>query len=311
MLSNPGVAVSGVKNGLALCGGVLIPSLFPFMALSGFISLPQIAEYAGRPFEGLCRALFALPGVCAPVILLSLTGGYPVGARMTAALCGKGLIGKNEARRMLDFCVNSGPAFTVAAIGAVMLGSARAGFLLFASCCVSSLAIGMAGRFFSRENAPVKLIIGKSRRGGPLTRPAIRTKSGAGTRPASTGCGNTQKYDIPILKGFTQAVSGAAEAMISVCSWVILFSALTSLLNGFINNRTLLFFINYFFEVGSGAEKAAVSGNIRLAAAVLGFGGFSVAFQVLPYVSVCGASFFRFLRSRAIHSVAAYGAMSV
>ena len=83
--------VSGLQGGrgkdaLDLFLRVLTPSLFPFMALSALCVRTGLCAKLGRRLERPTRLLFGLNGVFAPVLLLSLTGGYPVGARAIAQL---------------------------------------------------------------------------------------------------------------------------------------------------------------------------------------------------------------------------------
>lgn len=61
----PQAAAGGVSRGLSICSSVIIPSLFPFLVLAGFLVRSGISAAIGRRLEGLTRALFGLPG-CAP-----------------------------------------------------------------------------------------------------------------------------------------------------------------------------------------------------------------------------------------------------
>ena len=57
---------------------------------------------------------------------MSLIGGFPIGAKMTAELYCDGRLTENQAQRLNMFCMNAGPAFTVTAVGVSMLSSRRA-----------------------------------------------------------------------------------------------------------------------------------------------------------------------------------------
>lgn len=67
-----------------------------------------ISAALGRRLEGVTRALFGLPGCCAPGILIGFIGGYPTGGMAVGELVESGQITGEEGRRMLRFCVNGG-----------------------------------------------------------------------------------------------------------------------------------------------------------------------------------------------------------
>ena len=142
ILIAPQAASQGVRDGLTLCGQVVIPSLFPFLALSSFLVQSGLAQRAGHLLEPITKLLFRLPGAAGSAILMSLIGGYPVGARMTVQLLDAALITQKQAQRMLFFCVNSGPAFLISAVGSAMLRSRQAGLILCAALTASALLIG-------------------------------------------------------------------------------------------------------------------------------------------------------------------------
>ena len=139
----PETASQGAAAGLDVCLSVLVPSLFPFLVLSVFLVRSGASSLLGRILEKPTRLLFRLPGCCAPVILMGMIGGYPVGARGAASLLRTGDVTEEEARRLTLFCVNAGPAFVLSAVGARFLHSARAGGILLASSLTASLLLGL------------------------------------------------------------------------------------------------------------------------------------------------------------------------
>ncbi|MDR1631026.1 MAG: hypothetical protein LBS36_12575 [Oscillospiraceae bacterium] len=282
LLTMPEAVTAGAKKGLSICAGVLIPSLFPFLALSGFLSSPAIAGMLGRAMRPVTRTLFGLPGECGIVILLSAVGGFPVGARMTAKLFAEGRIAQKEAHRLLSFCVNAGPAFLMTAVGAVMLGSRRAGFVLFAATTVSMLLLGMV--------QGILLPVPAEKRG------PVRQKEAG---------------DDSIAYAFTAAVGDAVPAMLSICAWMILFSCLVSVLGNLVQEEPLRRLVFLFAEVTLGAQAAAREGDVALIAGLVGFGGFCVHCQVLPFVQSTGMPYLRFLLFRCLSGVLSFGVAKI
>ena len=80
VLAMPKVSVDGAKNGLMYAFGVLIPSLFPFMFLANFSVEYGISGKIGRVLSPFTEKILYLPGEAGVTVLLSLIGGFPVGA---------------------------------------------------------------------------------------------------------------------------------------------------------------------------------------------------------------------------------------
>lgn len=250
----------GVGFGLRTCVGVLIPALFPFMVLSSFLSLTSAARILSAPLTPITTKIFKLPKELGAIVLLSLIGGYPVGAKSISLLLSQGKISKRTAERMLCFCVNSGPSFLITAVGTGMLANHTAGIILFATQTAATLIIGAAV--------------------------SLRTK------PLKTEAGSVEMRGASAL---VTAVSSASSAMLAMCSFAVLFSGILSLVtaSGLIHQTARLLPVKEsvvsavaagFFEVTSGCIRAAgIGGDMAFAmlSAIVSFGGLSVLFQIM------------------------------
>ncbi|NLB35870.1 MAG: hypothetical protein GX824_00950 [Clostridiales bacterium] len=265
----PQVTSKGVKDGLNLCGQVVIPSLFPFMVLSTFLIKSGLCSLLGRIFAPLTKKIFRLPGTACGAIIMGLIGGFPVGSRMTAQLYRDGEISRSAAQRMLMFCVNAGPAFVIGAIGSMMLGSRKAGFIMFISLSLSSLFIGFISRFIACDGEDKSL-------------------------PHVFGPMNIQK-------SLVESVADGAGAMLSVCAWIILFCCACSLLSLLPEGLEVLSVpLKCLFEVTSGSAAAAASGvHIAVITGIVGWSGLCVHCQVLEYVKAVDLRMSVFLTARA------------
>ena len=194
------LCVQGVRQGLALCGETLIPSLFPFMALAMFVSRSRAGSPLGRLMSPLCRRWLRLPAAVGPVLLMSLIGGYPVGARMLAGMLDRGEVTPAEAQRCLQFSVSPAPSFAIVTLGAGLMGSIKAGAVLYGCHLFTGLLLG--GWYALRCGAP------RQTEAKPLTQP------------------------LPLASAMVESVASAVEGMLSICGFVLLFSALLSLLEG-------------------------------------------------------------------------------
>ncbi len=140
----------GAAQGVQVCLRVLIPSLFPFMAVTQLMIRSGLCRQLGAKLQKPARLLFGLSGTLAPVLLLSLLGGYPVGAGGIAALYRKRMISAQEARHAALFMVCAGPGFVISFVGAVYQ-SRQTGLLFFAAQVCAVLLSGIIGGLFWRK----------------------------------------------------------------------------------------------------------------------------------------------------------------
>ena len=132
------VVAAGALSGVQLCLQTVIPSLFCFMVLTGFLINSGLYRLISLPLGPLTKGLFCLPPSMGSVVLLSLIGGYPMGAKSIAGLLEQGRLDRATAQRMLPFCCCAGPSFIITAVGSGMFGSAQAGILLSATAAATT-----------------------------------------------------------------------------------------------------------------------------------------------------------------------------
>ncbi len=279
----PEAAAAGASRGLSVCSSVIIPSLLPFLVLTGVLMRSSVGTAVGRFIGRPVGWLFRLPPAAGGAVVLSFIGGYPVGAVAVEQLLSRRQIDECQAARMMHFCVNAGPAFAVSAVGAGMLGDARRGWLLLAAHLLGSLLIGVTE---SR-------LIGRPGKGAFSSTGALS--------PAAA---------------FTAAVNSASAALVSMCGFVVLFSVLLSLLDG---SGVTAFFDRLFsggspavpsllpgiFEVSCGCLEIAGSPDksVFLLGFFLGFGGLSVQCQVRAVLAAYPGTLARFFTFRVLHGL--------
>lgn len=269
-----GGAMDGARRGLDTCARVLIPSLFPFFIMSALLRSTGAVHALARAASRIMPRVFGVPGAGSAALVLGLTGGYPIGAAAAASLVSSGEISRGEGERLLAFCNNSGPAFLVGAAGAGVFGSAGAGLLLYASHVLAAIAAGA----LLRERAGAASV-------SPPPAPPEPSLS------------------------LTEAVASSVSGMLSVCGYVVAFTALTgaleaagifTLLSGELAMHTGLelrlsrALICGFLELGSGLS--ALSGlpatplNLSAASLLAAWGGLSVHMQAAAAVAPAGLS---------------------
>lgn len=133
--------LNGAMDGVQLCIRTVLPSLFPFIVLSGFMihHLDDIAlPYLNFPAR-LCR----LPQGAESIWILGFLGGYPVGAKAVAQLYRKGALDRLNAQRMLGFCSNCGPSFMFGMV-ACLFDKPVVTWLLWLIHMVSAILVGIS-----------------------------------------------------------------------------------------------------------------------------------------------------------------------
>ena len=110
-------AAGGMREGINICMQTLIPSLFPFLVLSGVLTSALTGQtiLPLHPINKICRMT---PG-CESLFAVGILGGYPVGAVTVANAYRSGFLTKSEANRYTIICNNAGPSFLFGVISHV------------------------------------------------------------------------------------------------------------------------------------------------------------------------------------------------
>ena len=244
---------AGARDGLMLCIYTVIPSLFPFMVLTSIIN----SKFQGKSyplFHPVCR-ICGIPYGAESIFLLGLLGGYPVGAKGVIAAYHDKLLSKQDARRMLGFCNNAGPAFIFGMLSSLFKDPLCPWFL-WGIHILSAISVGI-------------LLPDKQHRSVRFTH----------ERPLTV----------------TKALESGIYTMAYVCGWIILFRVIIGFCKKWflwiIPQSTQVTLIG-FLELSNGCVNLCTlpSQGLRflIASALLGFGGFCVALQTLSITKDVG-----------------------
>lgn len=266
IISNPVPCKNGAVKGLLLCGRVIIPSLFPFTVCVLFIIKSGILNMFSR-ISPITKRLFRLDGELFAIVLLSFIGGYPIGAKMLGETVAMKKLSPEKAGVMLNFCINAGPAFIIIAVGEAVLNSRKLGAVLFAAHILSSLIICVISRNFLKESN---------------TSEVLKIKN---INPADN---------------FTLSVSGAATSMLSICSFVIMFSCIDAYLIPLSQSAPTLKLICGLLEV---TNSLTLTRNIYMLSFFLGFSGICIWFQIFSMSSDIKFKPLFFILFRILHGI--------
>lgn len=249
LILEPKFAVSSAREALELCLKSVVPSLFPFFVLSALLSSSLIG--AQNRATSLLGRLCGMPPGTESIFLIGLLGGYPTGAQITAQAFRDGAISKDQARRMLGFCSNAGPAFLFGICGSLF----PAGWMAWLLWGIHGISAVLTARSLEKVDYQPKILPA----GAEISLPA--------------------------------ALDRSLRNMARVCGWVILFRLLTGFLEHWLIDLPdiISVLISGMLELTNGClvldNVASIGLRFYLCSLFLAFGGLCVTMQT---VSVAG-----------------------
>ena len=129
--------------GLTLFSTSVLPGLFPFMILTRILISLNAIKSVTKVFASPMRKLFNSPDISSFVMIISIISGYPIGAKLISDLYESNAITKQEAENTLTYSMSSGPIFIIGTVGAILLGSVKAGVIIFISHIISNFITGI------------------------------------------------------------------------------------------------------------------------------------------------------------------------
>lgn len=113
LLRFPTLSLQYASIGLNLWFQKMIPTLLPFMILSGILIRMNLTEGFVRLVHPFLRFIFRVSPNGSYTLIMGFLCGFPMGARVVGELYGAGKLSKWEAERLLAFCNNIGPIYFV------------------------------------------------------------------------------------------------------------------------------------------------------------------------------------------------------
>lgn len=262
------------------------------MVLSSFAIRSRFSDVVGKLFSKVTRFLFGLPSVCSATIILSLIGGFPIGAKCVRILYDKKEITILQAQQMMLFCICSGPAFLITAVGTIMIGNITVGVILYISQVLSCIILGIISRFlYLKRNTYQRLFSDKNK---------------------------TELPKINIISSFILSCSDGAKSITEMTALVVLFSLLINTAE----QKGIFFFISQIFSVlgadnrfseaiipiifevtGACSKVCEETLPLWLLSFAVGFGGLCVHFQIFGILGELHINKLQFLLFRLINAI--------
>jgi sporulation integral membrane protein YlbJ len=312
----PSVAFQASIEGLRVWWEIVFPALLPFFVAAEILMALGVVHFLGVLLEPLMRPVFDVPGVGAFALAMGITGGYPIGAKITANLRRRGLCNQIEGERLASFTNTADPLFMS---GAVAVGMFHAPDLAGAICGVhyiSAIILGVLLRLY----------------GGPQRRRdleiSVNSKGNIFKRAFHELYKARQADGRPIAQVFGDSVRDSVGSMLLVGGFIVMFSVIIkvltvsgvmrliewplTLITGPLKIKDTLIspMISGLFEITLGTELASKAAaplldRLMVANAIIAWSGLSVFGQVSAMVSGTDIRMTPYLISRLTHAAIA------
>lgn len=199
ILTQSAVSLHYAFHGFTLWYSKMIPSLLPFMILSGILVRMNLTGHFSKLLHPILKRMFRCNANMSYGIIIGFLCGFPMGARVTADLLKTGKITKQEASLLLAFCNNIGPVYFCTFV-IPLLGIEQALPYLFGMYGLP-LLYGMVLRRSLFRHLPAE---------HPMQH-------------------NTVTQSLPLLEAVDESIKAALQSILILCGYMILFNLLNIL----------------------------------------------------------------------------------
>lgn len=309
MVISPAAALESARKAVNLWMFTVLPSMFPFFFCTDLLIGSGAHVRLGSLFEKPARKLFGVPGVAGFVYISSILSGYPAGARVLGELHSQGQISGKNVREILTFCSTSGPLFLLGAVGAGMLHSAAAGYVILCAHYLGSLLTGL---IMIPGSALRRLLFPAERRNRREVMPPRRRSFDADILRKPDGAGREKRPE-SFPEMMTGTILSSFRSLIIIGGYIVVFMIVTDAAGKFAGilpaaGKTAGDVLTGCFEMTVGCSRAAVSDagtdlKIILCTFFVSFGGLSVAAQSMSVLKNSGVSISYYLRFKLLQGL--------
>lgn len=254
LLAYPTLSLEYASKGLVLWFDKMIPTLLPFMILSGIMIRMNLTHRCVKLFHPLCHHLYGTSPNGTYTILMGFLCGFPMGARIIGELLTTGKLSRREGSLLLAFCNNIGPIYFLSFVVPV-LGITKP---LIPFCIMYGIPL-LYGILFMRLYAP-----------------KIQTSD---TTPLAC-----QEQTLPLLAAVDASVVSGLSGIGRLGGYMVFFNLLNIVFVPFGHLPPLVSYLyNCILEITSGIDRC---GHLYpyLVLILLPFGGFSCIAQTYSMI---------------------------
>ena len=286
------------SNGLLIWYKNMIPTLFPFMVLSGFMIRSGLSLKIGQWMQPFLGIIFRLPPQMLYAIFMGFLCGFPMGAKIVADMLEKEQITQKEGEYLLSFCNNIGPLYMLGYV--IPLFHYENILKTLGLMYLIPFGYGLVLRYLTRYK---KFVQGKKN-----------------PEMILSACSNTHDMisSPDYLSCFQQALSSAIEQITLLGGCMVFFNCLQifpQIINSFFSSASSQhtpFFSDIlcsFIEIGGGLKRLSGSAHIfnssvllYLPLSLLTFGGLSCIAQTYFIIKNTGLNISTYIKHKFIQS---------
>ena len=260
----PKEALAAAKEGMNLWLNILLPTLLPFLILTGILIQTDMTERLLKPAEKIWNKLLGVTAAGAYAVLIGALCGYPVGAKITSDLYENRQISKSEAQYLLTFTNHASPVFIRTYLCHICLGDQIPINRIFIILLLSDLTVMLFFRFIVFRNKILQLSVSEKKK------TSVSSSSGA-------------FLDVSIMNGF--------ETITRLGGYILMFSILSACISHFWNMENILgYIVSGSLELTTGLcrlqnAKIHLIWKCLLAVFFTAFGGICITFQTRSLVT--------------------------
>lgn len=267
MLSYSEASMYYALTGLNLWFLKMIPTLLPFMLLSGLMVRMNLTEYFAGLLSPFLRPLFRIRKNGIYCIIMGFLCGFPMGAKVITELYERERLTGPEAQYLLSFCNNIGPIYFISFVLPTIGIPKNAAALCIFGMYGLPLLYGLFLRYTRYRNIPADF-------SAPALMPAVSPKNASGGH---------------LLYHLDDAIQAGIAGITSLGGYMILFNLLNlvphvlCLLTGNAKAAEFLPALNGLLEITSGISRMGDRYPF-VVLLLLPFGGFSCIAQTYSII---------------------------
>ena len=274
LLICPGEALEAAREGMNLWLKILVPTLLPFLIMTGILIRTDMTRVLLKPAERIWNMCFGVSSAGAYALVIGLLCGYPVGAKITSDLYKSRQISHSEAQYLLTFTNHASPVFIRTYLCSLCLEDRIPVKNVVGILLLSDLAVMTFFRFAVYKNKICFVLSDKKKK------TSVSSSSGA-------------LLDVSIMNGF--------ETITRLGGYILIFSILSACISHFGNMENIAgYLISGILELTTGLcrlQNAEIQMPVKylLALFLTAFGGICVIFQtrslvtrelsIIPYIT--------------------------
>ncbi len=298
----PESAFQASLQGLSIWWNLVFPALFPFLVISEMLIARGAVHALGVLADPFTRLFYRVSGVGGWAVAMGMVAGYPAGAKITADLRNKGLIGRCEAERLLAASHIGNPVFVVTVVAIGFLHRPDLAAFLLGIHYLSAWAAGWLMRFHGANEEPLAAAGPNS---GPDRRAALPRRCLRAWRKGREEDGR----GLGQLLG--DAVLQSIQTLLVIGGYIMIFSVVIHAASIFPVSPWVEKLLPGLLEVTLGAYHAgqALTSSPMLAmataGAILGWSGICMQLQVKSLIKSTDLRFAPFVAARLLHGLLA------